>query len=382
MEVYTSIPARFDNFVASLQQGCDEESGCFQHRTKTRKRLHVARGHPLAAARAREVRLADSAAGPVAESDECPVLARLVLGAPLHQAEQDGIEVESLLGEPVLEALRPILIFAAFEDPVADERLETVGEDVPGEACIPLELAEAANAEEALAQDEQRLAVADDRGGRLERAVLTAETLPDHWRSIDELQNKTNSCRVGFRMQPTREEHAMESAAPDRYRVVTWQDPAALHRAAHELTGLELLHRIAGHQLPPPPVADLLGFEPTFVSPGLVVFAYEPREEHYNALGTVHGGIVTTILDTAMSCAVHSELESGVAYATVELKTSFVRPVTLATGPLRAEGRVVHQGSRIATAEAKLLDVAGTLYATSSSTAMILAGRRAKLLAA
>ncbi|MCP9484272.1 MAG: PaaI family thioesterase [Gaiellaceae bacterium MAG52_C11] len=174
----------------------------------------------------------------------------------------------------------------------------------------------------------------------------------------------------------------MESAAPDRYRVVTWQDPAALHRAAHELTGLELLHRIAGHQLPPPPVADLLGFEPTFVSPGLVVFAYEPREEHYNALGTVHGGIVTTILDTAMSCAVHSELESGVAYATVELKTSFVRPVTLATGPLRAEGRVVHQGSRIATAEAKLLDVAGTLYATSSSTAMILAGRRAKLLAA
>ena len=158
----------------------------------------------------------------------------------------------------------------------------------------------------------------------------------------------------------------MNRAAPDRYRVVTWQDPAALRRAAHELTGLELLHRIAGHQLPPPPVADLVGFAPTFVSPGLVVFGYEPREEHYNALGTVHGGIVTTILDTAMSCAVHSELDTGVAYATVELKTSFVRVVTLAAGPLRAEGRVIHQGSRIATAEAKLIDASGLLYATSS----------------
>lgn len=173
----------------------------------------------------------------------------------------------------------------------------------------------------------------------------------------------------------------MNRAAPDRYRVVTWQDPAALLTAAHELTGLELLHRIAGHQLPPPPVADLVGFAPTFVSPGLVVFAYEPREEHYNALGTVHGGIVTTILDTAMSCAVHSELDTGVAYATVELKTSFVRPVTLAAGPLRAEGRVVHHGSRIATAEAKLVDGAGTLYATSSSTSMILAVHREKLAA-
>ena len=165
-------------------------------------------------------------------------------------------------------------------------------------------------------------------------------------------------------------------AVPDRYRVVTWQDPAELSDAARELPGLEFLHRIAGRQLPPPPVADLVGFSPTFISPGLVVFAYEPREEHYNALGTVHGGILTTILDAAMSCAVQSELESGVAYATVELKTSFVRPVTLAVGPLRAEGRIVHQGSRIATAEAKLLDEAGALYATSSSTSMILTAER------
>jgi uncharacterized protein (TIGR00369 family) len=184
-------------------------------------------------------------------------------------------------------------------------------------------------------------------------------------------------------MQPTsREEHGMDAVAPDRYRMVTWQDPAELRRAGRELTGLELLHRIASRQLPVPPAADLLGLVVTFVSPGLVVFSYAPREEHYDALETVHGGIVTTILDTAMSCAVHSELDPGVAYATVELKTSFVRPVTLATGQLRAEGRVVHGGSRIATAEATLVDELGALYATSSSTSMILAGHREKLAAA
>lgn len=173
----------------------------------------------------------------------------------------------------------------------------------------------------------------------------------------------------------------MDAVAPDRYRVVTWHDPQDLRRRAEGLTGLELLHRIAAGLLPAPPIAELIGFVPTFVSPGVVVFAYEPREEHYNALGTVHGGIVTTILDTAMSCAVHSELELGVAYATVELKTSFVRPVRLAVGPLRAEGRVVHQGSRIATAEAKLLDEDGALYATASSTSMILAAHHEKLAA-
>jgi uncharacterized protein (TIGR00369 family) len=178
------------------------------------------------------------------------------------------------------------------------------------------------------------------------------------------------------------EERQMDAVAPDRYRMITWQDPAELRRAGHELTGLELLHRIASRQLPAPPAADLLGIAATFVSPGLVVFSYEPREEHYNALGAVHGGIVTTILDMAMSCAVHSELDPGVGYATVELKTSFVRPVTLASGPLRAEGRVVHGGSRIATAEATLVDELGTLYATSSSTSMILAGHREKLAAA
>jgi uncharacterized protein (TIGR00369 family) len=156
-----------------------------------------------------------------------------------------------------------------------------------------------------------------------------------------------------------------------RTRTITWHDPAEAAVLARGLTGLDFLHRIASGQIPPPPVAELVGFRPTYVMPGRVVFAYEPREEHYNPLGTVHGGILTTVLDTVMGCAVQSLLDVGVVHVTIELKTSFVRTVTLATGALRAEGTVVHPGSRVSTAEARLLDVEGNLYAHATSTFLV-----------
>ena len=156
-----------------------------------------------------------------------------------------------------------------------------------------------------------------------------------------------------------------------RTRTITWHDPAEAAALSSGLDGLEILHRISSGLIPPPPAADLVGFEPTYVMPGRVVFAYEPREEHYNTLGAVHGGILTTVLDTAMGCAVSSKLAAGLAPLTIELKTSFVRPVTLASRVLRAEGRVVHPGSRVATAEARLEGEDGTLYAHASSTWLI-----------
>ncbi|MDQ3993023.1 MAG: PaaI family thioesterase [Actinomycetota bacterium] len=156
-----------------------------------------------------------------------------------------------------------------------------------------------------------------------------------------------------------------------RTRTITWHDPAEAAAFAGRLTGLEFLHRISSGLIPPPPVAELVGFEPIYVMPGRVVFEYEPREEHYNPLGSVHGGILTTVLDTVMGCAVQSLLDEGVGYATIELKTSFVRPVKIATGVLRAEGVVVHGGSRVSTAEGKLVDGAGTLYAHATSSALI-----------
>jgi uncharacterized protein (TIGR00369 family) len=162
----------------------------------------------------------------------------------------------------------------------------------------------------------------------------------------------------------------------ERTRTITWHDPAETVALIGGLSGLEYLHRIASGQIQPPPVAELIGFRPTYVMPGRVVFAYEPREEHYNPLGTVHGGIVTTVLDTVMGCAVQSLLAAGVSYITIELKTSFVRPVKLASGPLRAEGTVVHAGSRVATAEAKLLDPEGKLFAHATSTSLVHSGER------
>jgi uncharacterized protein (TIGR00369 family) len=168
-----------------------------------------------------------------------------------------------------------------------------------------------------------------------------------------------------------------------RSRTITWHDPAEAAALSAGLSGLEILHRISSGLIPGPPAAALVGFEPSFVMPGRVVFAYEPREEHYNTLGAVHGGILTTVLDTAMGCAVSSRLDAGIAPVTIELKTSFVHPVTLASGLLRAEGAVVHPGSRVATAEARLEGEDGTLYAHASSTWLISgsAGKKQQLAA-
>src|SRR2546430_16157238 len=161
------------------------------------------------------------------------------------------------------------------------------------------------------------------------------------------------------------------SALGERSRVVAWEGPVGCWKAASRLGGIEVLRAIEGGELPPPPVARLLGFEVDQVSEGLVTFAFEPAEFHYNPLGTVHGGIVTTVLDSAMGCAVHSRLRAGLSYTTLELKVNFLKPVRVTTGRVRGEGKVVHLGGRGATAQAPLLDGAGALYAPGTSTCPI-----------
>ncbi len=167
-----------------------------------------------------------------------------------------------------------------------------------------------------------------------------------------------------------------------RSRTITWHDPIESAVNAHGLTGLEFLHRQTSGLIPAAPVADLIGLRGTYVMPGRVTFEYEPREEHYSSLGAVHGGIVTAVLDTAMCAAIQSMLDADVEIATVELRTSFVRPVTLATDVFRVEGTVVHSGSRLATAEARLVDRAGRLYANASSSALVLSHEHKSSLAA
>jgi uncharacterized protein (TIGR00369 family) len=139
------------------------------------------------------------------------------------------------------------------------------------------------------------------------------------------------------------------------------------------VTGLEVLRAIAAGELPGAPIAELLGLEPIEAKEGRMVFAAVPEHRHYNPIGTVHGGLAATLLDSAMGCAVHSTLPAGVGYTTLELKVNFTRPITSDTGRILCEGTIVHRGGRVATAEGRVFEEAnGKLLAHGTTTCLIL----------
>ena len=119
-------------------------------------------------------------------------------------------------------------------------------------------------------------------------------------------------------------------------------------------------------------IGRTLDFAAVELEPGRVVFEGRPTEDHYNPIGTVHGGYAATLLDSALGCAVHSTLPAGVGYTTVDLTVTYVRALTQDSGPVRAEGKSVHAGGRIATAEGRLWDREGRLCATAVTTCLIL----------
>ena len=153
---------------------------------------------------------------------------------------------------------------------------------------------------------------------------------------------------------------------------VKWEDPIALAQAAHKMSGIEFLRAIRDRRLPAPPIAQLLGFALVEVEPGHAEFEVTPGEQHYNPIGVVHGGLAMTLLDSAMGCAVQTQMPAGGGYTTLEAKTNLVRAITAETGALRAIGKLVHLGKRIATAEARLEDAAGKLYAHATTTCIVL----------
>ena len=153
---------------------------------------------------------------------------------------------------------------------------------------------------------------------------------------------------------------------------VTWEDPVALAQAGRSLAGIEFLRAIRDGRLPHPPICALLGYRLTEVESGHAVFEIAPAEQHYNPIGVVHGGIAMTLLDSAMGCAVQTRMPAGGGYTTLEAKTNLVRAVTADTGALRALGKVLHIGKRVATAEARLEDREGKLYAHATSTCIVL----------
>ena len=157
-----------------------------------------------------------------------------------------------------------------------------------------------------------------------------------------------------------------------RQLTVEWQDPLPLAQAARSMPGLEFLQAVRDGRLPPAPVQQLVGMRLAEVETGRAVCEFTPGEQHYNPIGTAHAGVTATLLDSAMACAVHSTLPLGKGYTTLEFKLNLVRAVTVKSGTLRATGRVVHGGKSTATAEARLEDAAGALYAHATTTCIIL----------
>jgi len=141
--------------------------------------------------------------------------------------------------------------------------------------------------------------------------------------------------------------------------------------AASPMTGLELMQALKSGDIPAPGFAVTLGVEPVAFAPGRAAFALDPGPEHVSPLGTVHGGILSTLLDSAVGCAIHTTLAADDLYTTIDLDVKFVRPVRPGQGQITAEARTVHVGGRIATAEGRIVDADGTLYAHATTTCLI-----------
>jgi uncharacterized protein (TIGR00369 family) len=138
------------------------------------------------------------------------------------------------------------------------------------------------------------------------------------------------------------------------------------------LSGLEMLRAMIAGELPAAPIAEPLGFRLVEAGPGRAVFVGTPNANLLNPLGAVHGGWALTLIDSACGCAVHTELDAGIGYTTVETKVNFTRPIAPDGGPVRCEGRVLSRGRQIATAEAFLRSAEGKLLAHGTSTLIIL----------
>ena len=156
-------------------------------------------------------------------------------------------------------------------------------------------------------------------------------------------------------------------------RTFSWASPGQADVSRFlELDGLQQLQAMRAGELPHPPIMDTLGFTDLRPEPGRVVVEMPAAEFHYNPLGGVHGGVISTLLDTAAACAVHTTLAVGELYTSVDLTVKFLRPVTVQSGLLTCEGTVIQRGRRTALAQAQLSDESGRLVAHATSTCLIM----------
>ncbi|MEV5850459.1 PaaI family thioesterase [Streptomyces sp. NPDC051985] len=157
----------------------------------------------------------------------------------------------------------------------------------------------------------------------------------------------------------------------ERIRTYGWEDPALTADQMGRSSGLSVLRDILAQRLPAAPISAALSFSLDEVDEGRAVFSFVPGEEHYNPIGSVHGGVYATLLDSAAGCAVHSTLPPGMGYTSIDLTVKFLRRITAETGKVRAIGTVVNGGRRTALAQAQLVDEAGRLLAHATSSCML-----------
>ncbi|MET7384511.1 PaaI family thioesterase [Streptomyces sp. NPDC005529] len=156
-----------------------------------------------------------------------------------------------------------------------------------------------------------------------------------------------------------------------RSRTYDWEDPAVSAAAVGHYSGLDFLREVQAGRLPAPPITATLGMTLDEVEHGRAVFSLIPGEEHYNPIGSVHGGVYATLLDSAAGCAVQSVLPPAMGYTSLDLNVKFLRPVTVDTGRIRAVGTVLNSGRRTALAQAELLDEADRLLAHTTSSCLL-----------
>ncbi|WP_405560506.1 PaaI family thioesterase [Streptomyces canus] len=156
-----------------------------------------------------------------------------------------------------------------------------------------------------------------------------------------------------------------------RTRTYQWDDPAISAEAAGRMAGIDFLREVQAGGLPRAPISHTVDFALDEVEPGRAVFSLTPGEEHYNPIGSMHGGVFATLLDSAAGCAVQTLLPQGMAYTSLDLTVKFLRRVTVDTGPVRAIGTVVNKGRQTALAQAQLVDAEDRLLAHATSSCML-----------
>nr|WP_306293886.1 PaaI family thioesterase [Leifsonia sp. NCR5] len=157
----------------------------------------------------------------------------------------------------------------------------------------------------------------------------------------------------------------------ERQRVVEWEDPAPGVAVMPTMSGLDYLRSMLDGELPPPPITNLMSMRLTDVGPGTATFVCEPDESHYNPIGTVHGGLVCTLLDSALGCAVQTTLPQGQGYTSIEIKVNYLRPVYAGAGPLTCVAHVTKPGSRVAFADGVVTDASGKAVATATGSLLV-----------